>query len=176
MLPVHEFAKRGVEVVHGLAVRASDDKPETPQINPVSALILVLTVAGFFVFLVGLGYTYGHLITTLCMVESSSSQTYVPIESVEPTEDAPPAYTEDGMPKPVDPELNIIRTQPVTASLRATVSHLQARAGFWSRFRGFGAYFSWNFARNMLVSILTLGSRNPLLMILITIVAEVALV
>lgn len=165
-----------LEFTRKLVTRSDDRQPDAPEISPLAALIFVLTVTAFAVLFAAISYTYGHLITTLCMVESASSQAYVPIESVEPADDAPPAYTEDGVPKPTDPEHHIIRTQPITASLRTTVEHLKARAGFWSRFRGLGVYFVWNFARSFVVGLLTATSQNPFIAIIAAIVAEVALV
>lgn len=152
------------------------DQSDDHQIPPVAALIFLLTCLAFFVLLAAISYTYGHLITTLCMVESSSSNAYVPIVSVEPADDAPPAYTEDGVPKPNDAEVNLVRTQPITASLRATVLHLRARAGFWSRFRGLSVYIVWNFARSFVVGMLSAASNSPFGMIIAAIIAEIALV
>lgn len=38
---------------------------------------------------------------------------------------------------PVEPELLIIKSKPITSNIRATMRHLRAQAGRWSRFRGF---------------------------------------
>lgn len=176
MIPAHSFAKRGIEVVQAISMKRQSDEPDVHQIPPFAALIFLLTCVAFFVLLAAISYTYGHLITTLCMVESSSSNAYVPIGSVDPADDAPPAYTEDGAPKPIDAEVNLVRTQPITASLRATIMHLTARAGFWSRFRGLSVYIVWNFARSFVVGMLSAASSNPFSMIFAAIVAEVALV
>lgn len=170
------FTKRGFEVAHKLVSRRAEDEPEVPQIPPLAALIFVLTLVAFFVVLFAISYTYGHLITTLCMVESASSTAYVPITTVEPTDDAPPAYSEDGTPKPVDEEDNLVHTKPITASLRDTVQHLKAKAGFWSRFRGLQVYVVWNFARSLLVGIFSATSHNPFVVIGASILAEIALV
>lgn len=160
-----------------LQKRQSDEQdPDVPEIPTMAAFIFTVTVLAFTLLLAALSYTYGHVITTLCMVETSSSQAYVPVESVEPADDAPPAYTEDGFPKPADPEINIVRTQPVTSSLRGTLLHLRARAGFLSRFRGLGVYFVWNFARSFVVAIFSAASHNPFIAIFAAIAAEVALV
>lgn len=181
MTLAHSLASRGVHIAHSYVTkRQADDQPDTHQIPPIGALIFLLTVVFFFLALAGLSYTYGHLFTTLCMVESSSQTAYVPIESVEPVDDEPPAYSEDGVPKPVDAEVNLIKTQPITASLRETFLHLRARAGYWSRFRGLGVYIIWNFARGIVVGILTAfpGSFFQSIMwaILASIIAEIALV
>lgn len=172
------IARSGVEISGALLRKrqSEDPDPDVPKIPPLAAFVFILTVLAFSLLLAAISYTYGHVITTLCMIESSSSNAYVPIESVEPADDAPPAYTEDGVPKPADAEVNIIRTRPITTSLRATVDHLRARAGFWSRFRGLAVYFVWNFARSIIVAIFSATSRNPFVTIIAAIIAEVALV
>ncbi|KAK5955194.1 hypothetical protein OHC33_003874 [Knufia fluminis] len=176
MIPAHSFAKRGMEMAnHAFSMKQQADEPDVHQIPPLAALIFLLTCVAFFVLLAAISYTYGHLITTLCMVESSSSNAYVPIHSVEPAEDAPPAYTEDGVPKPNDAEVNIVRTQPITASLRATILHLTAKAGFWARLRGLSVYFVWNFARSIVVGMLSAASSNPFGMMIAAIIAEILL-
>lgn len=178
MISAEAIGRRGIEVSNVLLKKRQSEEqdPDVPQIPPMAALIFILTVTVFTVLLAAFSYTYGHVITTLCMVETSSSQAYVPIETVEPTDDAPPAYTEDGVPKPADPEINIVRTQPITSSLRGTIQHLRAHAGFWSRFRGLAVYFVWNFARSVVVAIFSAASHNPFISIVAAIIAEVALV
>lgn len=168
----------GIKMTNVLLRKRQSDEPNTEpaHIPPMAALVFLLTVAAAMLVIAAISYTYGHVITTLCMIESSSSNAYVPIESVEPADDAPPAYTEDGVPKPADPEMNIVRTRPITTSLRATVEHLRAQGGFWSRFRGLGVYFVWNFARSIVVGIFSAVSHNPFVTILAAIIAEVALV
>lgn len=176
MFPAQSLARRGLDVAHGFAGKPDDERP---QISPLATMIFLLTCAFFFLVLAAISYTYGHLITTLAMVESPSSTAYVPIQTVAPADDAPPAYTEDGedeVPKPVDHEDNLVRTQPITASLRGTILHLKARGGFWSRFRGLSVYFVWNFTRSLVVGILSAASKNPFVLILAAVVAEIALV
>lgn len=156
--------------------QSNEPDPDVAHVPPMAAFIFLVTVAAGMLLIAAMSYTYGHVITTLCMIESSSSNAYVPIESVEPANDAPPAYTEDGVPKPTDPEINIVRTRPITTSLRATVEHLRAHGGFWSRFRGLAVYFVWNFARSFVVAIFSAASHNPFTTIVAAIIAEVALV
>lgn len=156
--------------------QADEPNPDVTRIPPMAAFVFLVTVAAAMLVIAALSYTYGHVITTLCMIESSSSNAYVPIESVEPADDSPPAYIEDGLPKPADPEVNIVRTRPITTSLRATVEHLRSQGGFWSRFRGLGVYFAWNFARDFVVGIFSAASGNPFVTIVAAIIAEVALV
>jgi hypothetical protein len=112
---------------------------------------------------VQVGYTYGHLLPVLCMVESPETAAYVPVNSIDPAE--PPAYTTTpATPKrtarvePEDPDadieddLNLVRNKPITTSIRGTIAHLKARAGFLSRFRGLSMYLVWNFAAGLVIS------------------------
>ncbi|KAK5088676.1 hypothetical protein LTR05_002896 [Lithohypha guttulata] len=176
MTLAHSFIRRGVNLVQRYStMRQADDTPEVHQIPPFAALIFLLTCAFFFVLLAVLSYTAGHLILTLCMVESSSTTAYVPIESVEPVDDSPPAYQEDGSLRQDDADVNLIKTQPITASLKETARHLRVRAGYLWVFRGFSAYVVWNFTRSIVVGMLSSASNSPFLTIIAAIIAEVAL-
>ncbi len=116
-----------------------------------------------------ISYTYGHLLPTLCMIESPETEAYVPVDTIEPTDGAPPAYSPAHAPKPVhrtpndldddadadaDAEILLVRNKPYTASIRQTILHLRARAGYWSRFRGLSVFLVWNMATGFLVSII----------------------
>lgn len=166
--------------LHSFDVRATitngDGDNETVQVSPFAFMIFLLTVVVFALTIAAISYTYGHLITTLCMVESPSTQTYVPIGNVDPDAEEPPAYSEDGAPKPLDSETGIVRTVPLTSSLRMTVTHLRAKAGFWSRFRGLGVYICWNILRAIVVGIFSAIFNNFFMLSLAAILAEVALV
>lgn len=111
------------------------------------------------------------------MVESPETTAYVPVDSIEPID--PPAY--DASPKPADeqgysdPEILLVQNKPVTSSLRQTVLHLRARAGYWSRFRGLTMYLIWNMAAGLIVGLFTPITRNRLALGLVTIVTEVLL-
>ncbi len=111
------------------------------------------------------------------MVESPETTAYVPVDSIEPID--PPAY--DASPKPfdderqTDPEILLVQNKPITSSLRQTVLHLRARAGYWSRFRGLSMYLIWNMAAGLIVGLLTPITRNRIALALVTIVTEVLL-
>jgi hypothetical protein len=84
-------------------------------------------------------------VATLAAVEDSNPDVYVRIDN--PPEDDPT--------KPFDPNepehANLSpRPQPVTSKLRTTIKHLRARAGFWSRFRGFAMFATYAMARGIL--------------------------
>lgn len=51
-------------------------------------------------------------------------------------------------------ELLLLKPQPITAKLRTAVKHLQARAGFWSRFRGFSLYVVHGLAVSQVANIM----------------------
>lgn len=96
------------------------------------------------------------------MIESPETETYLAVDVIDPT--APPAYTPAAAPKPTngaaqdlegdedaDPEVLLVRKQPYTASIRQTLLHLRARAGYWSRLRGLSMFIMWNLASGFLV-------------------------
>ncbi|EXJ80618.1 hypothetical protein A1O3_06902 [Capronia epimyces CBS 606.96] len=125
------------------------------KISPVAGLVFVLTGLLFMILLFCIGYTYGHLVPTLCMIESPETQAYLPVDILNPTD--PPAYSPEDVSKPTDdvPEdLEVegyaardgllIRNKPFTSSIRQTILHLRARAGYWSRFRGLSMFIVWH--------------------------------
>jgi len=121
------------------------------------------------------------------MIESSETEAYVPVSNIEPTD--PPAYSATAVPKPTngtpenvdgeaemdEPEVLLVRNKPITASLRQTILHLRARAGFWSRFRGLSMYLVWNFVGAILISALSGASGKRIYIALAAIVAETLL-
>jgi hypothetical protein len=85
------------------------------------------------------------VVATLAVVEDTNPDIYVRITSdIDPTK---PVNDQE------DPEL-VASTpaKPITSKLRTTVKHLRSRAGFWSRFRGVGMFFAYNFLRGFFAS------------------------
>ena len=151
-MSTYHVLRRSVEVVHTLA----QDKPEEGEehLNPFFLLIIVLTALAFFFLLFCISYTYGHILPTLCMIESPETTAYMPVDALAA---APPAYEEeedDGMPKSNDPEVLLVQNKPVTSSVRATILHLRAKAGYWSRFRGLSLYLIWNIGVGIITGLL----------------------
>ncbi|KIW80794.1 hypothetical protein Z517_07411 [Fonsecaea pedrosoi CBS 271.37] len=183
--------RRGIEAAHHgmVAAAGSSDQPaggETPRISPLAAMIFVFSSLAFIVLLFSVGYTYGHLLPILCMVESPETEAYVPVGTIDPTD--PPAYTATPAPKPTDrqpddleddtggdAEVLLVRNKPFTASIRQTILHLRARAGYWSKFRGLSMFLVWNVTAGILISILANIFPNRLGLALAAIVAETAL-
>ena len=79
-------------------------------------------------------YTYGAVVATLTTIETPTATAF--------KVDAPEADEADALldqkPSEKEPELFLVKTKPITSSIRATVKHLRAEAGPWSRFRGLG--------------------------------------
>ncbi|EXJ57635.1 hypothetical protein A1O7_07984 [Cladophialophora yegresii CBS 114405] len=186
------IVRRGMEYAHnGMLAATEIQQPNdgnSTQVSPIAALIFLLTGLALILVLFSVGYTYGHLLPVLCMVESPATEAYVPVGTFEPTE--PPAYSAttpapkptNGLPEDpdLDPEDNaeilLVRNKPFTASIRATLQHLRARAGFWSRFRGLSMFLAWNMLCGFLISVIAnvfLGNR--LGVAFAAIVAETAL-
>lgn len=60
----------------------------------------------------------------------------------------------DGYP-PVEPELLIVKSKPITATIRSTMKHLRAQAGRWSGFRGIGLAMVYSLLQVLLSAILS---------------------
>lgn len=78
-------------------------------------------------------YTYGTVVATLAMVESPTSVAIIKAEVTD--SDDPEEKVSEKTPL-AEPELLLIKTQPITASFRTTIRHLRARAGRLSVLRG----------------------------------------
>lgn len=98
----------------------------------------MLASTGLFYFLVSgaIEYTFGRLIPTLVMVESPQALLFEPLDTIEP--DAP-------INKNTEPELFLAKQKPITSSFRATIRHLQSKAGFRARFRGISLFVVYSF-------------------------------
>lgn len=114
------------------------------------------------------------------MIESPETAAYVPVDVIEPTD--PPAYAATAGPKPPtgedgdeDAEVLLVRNKPITASIRQTILHLRARAGYWSRFRGLSMFLVWNVATGFLVGIIASIFHSRLGVAFAAIVAETLL-
>jgi hypothetical protein len=183
------LARRGFEAAHASFTKAGDGE-EKIQIPVPAVLLLLLTSLVFFGLLFAISYTYGSVVTTLCMIEEPQTNAYIPVNVIPAEESAPPAYSttpNDSVPKqnatgPVTDDIEVdevllIRSQPITSSLRATIAHLRARAGYCSRFRGLSIFVCFNILRGLITSVLASipGLRNRGGMAVAAIVAEVIL-
>jgi hypothetical protein len=90
-------------------------------------------------------YTFGRLIPTLLMVESSDAILFQPLAIQDP--DAP-------INKATDPELMLAKPQPITASFRSTIRHLQSKGGFRARFRGISMFIVYTMLVHWISAIL----------------------
>ena len=85
-------------------------------------------------------YTYGTVVATLAMVEAPTAVAIVKTEAADSDDpDAPLLTSEDKATEKTplaEPELLLIKNQPITASFRTTIRHLRANAGRLSLLRG----------------------------------------
>lgn len=101
-------------------------------LTPGAATLLILTVLIFIAVLTAIRYTLLIVVATNAQVESPT-HSYVPLDN-----QAPKPFSDAGEPMiPNDPEVILIQDQAITGSIRRTLKHLQARAGYLARFRGF---------------------------------------
>lgn len=146
------LVRRGTELA---SAHFQDPEKQPQQISGALAASLALTVLIFSVAMWAVEYTYGGVVGTLAAVEDSNPDVYVRIDN--PPEDDPT--------KPFDPNepehANLSpRPQPVTSKLRTTIKHLRARAGFWSRFRGFAMYLTYALARGIIAAFIPVAKGS----------------
>ncbi|KAE8402048.1 hypothetical protein BDV37DRAFT_164435 [Aspergillus pseudonomiae] len=143
---VSSLVRRGMEL-------ASAKDREVPSIHLSGWLagLFVFSVLAFFFVVFSIEYTYGMVVATLAAIEDTNPDLYIRVESnFNPNKDV----------DPVEPEARTLRPQPVTSTLRTSIKHLRARAGFWSRFRGFGLFMTYSLAEGFLFSILPVSMTN----------------
>lgn len=158
-----------------LVALAGDDQPgDEKPINPLALLVITLTFLAFLMLMFTISYTYGHLIPTLCMIETPSAEAYVPVSAALDT-DAPPAYASTPKPDDEEDEILLVQKKPITSSIRGTISHLRAKAGYWSRFRGLSVFLVWNFVRSIITNIIGAPFMHPVGFAVAAIIAETLL-
>ncbi|KAG9189070.1 hypothetical protein G6011_05938 [Alternaria panax] len=129
-----DLARRAVSHPHTSAfVKRAINIEETPvwRVSIIYASIFIAVVAISLV-----SYALNQVVVTLCMVESP-----VAAITVSETRSTPASEKEDGDEKETlleaGPTITLVNAKPITSSIRATLRHLVAHAGRWSRFRGF---------------------------------------
>jgi len=174
------LARRGVEFAHETLTNNPNNDGDGEveiQLPPGAAALVAITFLVFSVLLFAIHYTYGNVVGTLTIIEDPQTEAYVPVNQIPSDEEEagttkPPAYSA------VEPDIQLVRTKPITSSLRSTIHHLQSRTGtYWSRFRGFSLFVCWTIVRSLLT--MALGGlpflRNFIGMGVAQILAEVIL-
>jgi hypothetical protein len=149
------IARRSVEIAHAaLSKPDNGEKPEQPHIPVWASLMVMITMHVFFALFFAVIYSYGFVVTTLTMIESNESDTYVAVDTL-------PANNDDGsMPKPasseplLEPEVLLVKNKPITSSIRRTINHLRSRYGYFSRFRGVSLFLCLSVARLCIIQFL----------------------
>jgi len=149
MLPTQELVRRGIDAYNSASRQGNEDPTQNFQLSTWGGILIGIT---FLLFLISdfiIEYTFGRVIPTLLKVESPQAILFEPLKSDDP--DAPVNKKGD-----VEPELLLVKQQPITASFKATIKHLRARAGKQSHLRGLGVYFVNNFVFHWCLQILSL--------------------
>ncbi|KAE8354032.1 hypothetical protein BDV28DRAFT_147510 [Aspergillus coremiiformis] len=163
---VSSLVRRGMELASDMPLNSKD--PEVPSIHLSGWLagLFVFSVLAFVFVIFSIEYTYGMVVLTLAAIEETDPDIYVRID----TDFDPNKPT-----NPAEPEAAILRPKPITSKLRTTIKHLRARAGFWSRFRGFGAFMTYSLIQCFLYAILPVAITNFAAQFLARIVVGMAL-
>lgn len=146
---VSSLVRRGVEL-------ASAQDPQQPNIHFSGWLIgsFFFTILAFAFCLFKIDYTYGLVVGSLAAVEETNPEVYVRIDAtLDPTKP-------NGPNDPTEIVAEAAAPKPITRKLRTTIKHLRARAGFWSRFRGFNMYMFWMISTWFITSLLPIHASN----------------
>lgn len=125
------------------------------KLSPMAAATVFATCLLFVALISAINYAYGCVVGTLAIVEDPQVDEYVAVDSLASPED------DDGMPKPptysaIEPDVLLVKRQPITSSIRNTIRHLRARAGYWAPFRGLSLFIFWVMSRSLIAGFLTM--------------------
>ncbi|RDW58992.1 uncharacterized protein DSM5745_11198 [Aspergillus mulundensis] len=151
-MTVSQLVRRGVEAFSG----AEDGKMPNLQVgvgSPVLAVLLFITIVALFFTTISIAYTYGQLVPTLAVVEDSNPELYLRVDN-------DPANKNPADPNEAEMEVETPAPRPITSKLRTTISHLRARAGRLSRFRGFSMFITMVLAESIVTSFVPLSPSS----------------
>ncbi|KAL2817481.1 hypothetical protein BDW59DRAFT_132041 [Aspergillus cavernicola] len=151
-MTVSHLVRRGVEAI---STMNEGDIPEfkIEVGSPWLAGLLLATVIAFGYAIFSIEYTYGLLVPTLAAVEDSNPEFYVRVDS-DPINKKSVDSTE------LEIEVETAPPRPITSKLRTTIRHLRARAGRWSRFRGFSMFLTILIGRSLLASLIPMSPSS----------------
>ncbi|KKZ61840.1 hypothetical protein EMCG_03629 [[Emmonsia] crescens] len=152
----NHLVRRGLEATSHLSPITNNDNEDRRQLSGWAMLVFGVTAVVFGLIAFAIQYTYGTLVAVLAAVEDPHPDIYEPIKDPnDPNKTA--NMVGSGPNSPLE------RPAPVTRSLRATILHLRARAGPWSRFRGLGMYLCLGICRSVLAQLFTFGHGSTLI-------------
>ncbi|KAK2846410.1 hypothetical protein FQN49_005749 [Arthroderma sp. PD_2] len=152
------LVRRGLDVFPGQLQKRGEARTMDDSQYVLGIAALTVTTLIFLGVVIAIEYTYGMVVATLIMVEDPNPETATALPSlpsyVDAVDDSRKAIIDD---KQV-PDLSETKGlsahhQPITSKFRSTILHLRARAGPWSRFRGFGFFLFYSFARTVLTNV-----------------------
>ncbi|KAF2659922.1 hypothetical protein K491DRAFT_688781 [Lophiostoma macrostomum CBS 122681] len=153
-MAVLQLLQRALEhpVARGLHRRAQDVQTIEVEIPTWGKVLLAVSFIGFIIFMSAVEYTLKDVIATLAMVETPSAAITVSPSIEDGSVDKKEGLLESG------PTITLVRTKPITSSIRGTIRHLVSEAGRFSRWRGIKALFLYQISTSLVVNIL-----NPII-------------
>ncbi len=147
------IVRRSVEITHAtFSNPPNGEHPKMPKVSAWAALLVLFTILVFFALFFAIQYSYGTVVGTLTMIESNQSDAYVPVDTLPSSNDE-----DENMPKPplserlLEPEILLVKSTPITSSIRRTLHHLRVHYGYLSRFRGLSLFLCSCIARLFII-------------------------
>lgn len=100
------------------------------------------------------------VVATLAIVEDPSPPAYLPVDD---SDDQYDSVKKSGV--SVEEDALPATSKPITSELRSTISHIRARAGRGSRFRGFGMFMLWSILSRLVSGVLSFGQGHQFIFI-----------
>ena len=139
---LHHMVRRGVEAT--TRDRTSDGQIEAIYQIPTGAIIVLgLSAVLCLLFLTSIRYTLWGVVSTLAEVEQPQNSFLITAEKAAVEGDVLPEEAAEA-------EVAVIKQKPITATIRTTIRHLHARAGFAARWRGLSLFVVYAVAHSLL--------------------------
>jgi len=123
----------------GLEASKISGKPAEWEVSGWSVALITATAVIFLALSTMIEYTYGHVVSTLTMVESPNMRTEV-LQAI-PSQDPDAPLDEKKEVREIEADVLLVKQRPITSKFSSTIKHLRARAGRLSRFRGFSLFY-----------------------------------
>jgi len=154
---VGHVVRRGLELIAPSRDGMQDDELDRYQMPAWAMIILGATVLFYLALSFSINYTYGEVVPTLTMIETSTTVALVRNADVQSEDPDAPLLTpeEKALEKTsvMEPELYLVKAKPITAKFRTTIQHLRARAGRLSRFRGLQVLLVYELAEQTIIGV-----------------------
>lgn len=150
------LVRRGLETSHAALTHPPDgQQPEMPEMSPWAGLLVFSTIVALYVLVIAVDYSYYSVVGTLAMIESNHSDAYVAVDTLPSDHDQDGTHKRLATEPLLEPEIVLMKSTPITTSIRRTINYLRAKYGYLSRFRGLSLFLCLCYTRAFIAQLFT---------------------